>query len=137
MNEIKKLPFFSTYSSAISKLSHGASLFNSNNSDIILFKLHAQENWIHLLLIIQLVESKVKDSTFYKLTSKSDWNISNLIIICSLTIPIASSAIKEYDNFKNRVRRNNNAKDYLHNMKYNEQILIFNFEQWHKLTRVS
>ena len=82
------------------------------------------------------MESKVKDTTFCKSTGKSEWNTSNLAMIRSLTIPMASSAIKESDDFKNRVRRNNDAKDYLHNMKYNQQILTSNFERRDELTRV-
>ena len=46
-----------------------------------------------------------------------------------LSIPMVSEAMKESKEFKNRMRRNNEAKDYLHNMKYNEQILAANFKR--------
>ena len=101
-------------------MSKGALLFSSNDLDIRSFKLFVKENWMLLLSMIQLVESKVKDTIFYKSTRKSEMNTSNLAIIYSLSIPIVLSTIKESDEFKHRVRRNNDTKHYLNNMKFNK-----------------
>ena len=51
-------------------------------------------------------------------------------------MPMVSSAIKESDDFKQRVRRNDDAKDYLHNMKFNEQMLASNFKRQKELGTV-
>ena len=42
----------------------------------------------------------------------------------SLAILMASSAKKESDDFKNRVRRNNDAKGHLYGMQHDEQLGI-------------
>lgn len=124
LDEIKKQPFFSACSFAISKLSDGASSFDSDNSDAISFKLRAQENWMPLPSATHLVGSKVKDAAFCKSTGKSKQSASNLAMTHSLAILMASSAKKESDDFKNRVRRNNDAKGHLYGMQHDEQLGI-------------
>ena len=57
-------------------------------------------------------------------------------MIRSLSIPMVSSAIKDTDEFKQRVRRNDDAKEYLHNMKFNEQVLTSNFERQQELAAI-
>ena len=137
LNEIKKQHFFTKYLPAIEKISEGASLFESEDSDVRLFKKYIKENWIPLPLATQLVESKVKDTTFCKSTGKSEWNTSNLTMIRSFSIPMVISAIKESDNFKLRVRRKDDAKNYFCNMKFNEEILASNFKRQKELVAVS
>ena len=96
-----------------------------------------KENWIPLPSATQLVEFKVKDTTFCKSTGKSEWITSNLAMIRSLSIPMVLSAIKESEEFKNRMRRNDNAKDYFYAMKCNEQTLAANFDRRQELATIS
>ena len=70
---------------------------------------------IPLLLATQLVESKVKNTSFCKSAGKSEWNTSSIAMAQLLSIPMVALAIKESDRFKNRVRRNVEAKDFLRN----------------------
>ena len=52
----------------------------------------------------------------------------------SLIILMASSATKESESFKNQVRRNEDAKDFLHNQQYNTKVLAANFN-WQEVLK--
>ena len=100
LNEIKRQPFFTTHSSSIAKISEGASLLDSEDSDVRSFEQLVKEKWLPLPPATQLVESKVKDTTFCKSAGKSEWNTSNLAMIRFSSTPMVSSAVKESDDFK-------------------------------------
>ena len=57
-------------------------------------------------------------------------------MIRSLTAPSVSSAIKESDEFKNRVRKNNEAKDFLHNQIRGAEVLAGTFNRCNELLTV-
>ena len=90
-----------------------------------------------LLSVTKLVESKVKDTSFYKSTRKSEGNIFNLAMICSAHISQVVLSLKNNHNFKNRKRKNENAKDFSHGQQYNIQVLTNAFNQRTELTFVS
>ena len=134
--DIKQQTFFQKHSSAVAKIAEGCSLFDTDDLEVLSLQQYVKENWIPLPSATQLVESKVKDTSFYKSTGKSEWNTSNIAMIRSLIIPTVSSAIKESESFKNRVRRNEDAKDFLHNQQYNTEVLMANFNRQAELKTI-
>ena len=49
---------------------------------------------------------------------------------------MVTSAMKESNRFKNRVRRNKEAKDFSRNQQYNTEILTANFRRINELNAV-
>ena len=83
------------------------------------------------------MKSKEKDTSFCKQTGKNESNTSAVAMIRSLTIPMVTSAIKESEEYRNRKRRNEEAKDYLHSQWYNAQVLTSNFNRRTELKDVT
>jgi len=129
--------FFITHRSAILKLAHGDSLFLSDDRDIAILRKYVQENWLPLPSATQLVESKVKDTSFCKSTGKSEGNTSNLAMIRSVHVSQVASSLKNNPEFKNRKRKNENAKDFLHGQQYNVELLTNTFDRRSELALVS
>ena len=83
-------------------IAKGKSLFESNILAVQLFSKYVTESWLPLASSTQLVESKVKDTTFYALTGKKEQNISKLATMHSTILPYVTTAITESDLLKNK-----------------------------------
>lgn len=90
--------------------------------------MYVYENWIPLPSATQLVESKVKDTSFCKSTGKSEGNTSIVAMIRSVSIAHAVSSLKNNPVFKSRKRKNENVRDFLHGQQYNNELLAGAFQ---------
>ena len=127
LNDLKEQIFFAKCSTAIAKIAQGSSSFDADDDNALDLQQHVKLHWIPLPSATQLVELKAKDASFCKSTGKSEWSASNIAMMRSLSILMVASAIKESDRFKNRVRRNEEAKDFLRNQPHNAEALAANF----------
>ena len=68
LNDLKSHTFFVKRSSVIRKISDGRAMFNSDDSEVDALEAHARKHWILSPSTTQLVESKVKGTSFCKST---------------------------------------------------------------------
>ena len=87
-------------------MSEGEKLFESCNPAVINLKKYVQESWVPLASATQLIESKVKDTSFCGSTGKEERKVSMLTMIRSVAIPEVTNAVKNNPDFKDRKRRN-------------------------------
>ena len=107
----------------MNKIADGESLFESSDKDVLLLREHAQESWLPLASATQLAESKAKDAARCGAAGKEEGNASSLAMVRPIIIPEAKSMIKESDEFKNRKRKNVDAKDWIDGLRRNEATL--------------
>ena len=88
-----------------------------------------RESPLLLALLIHLVESKVKDTSNYKLRECDESNVLSLAIVQSVIIPEITNSVKELDAVKNRKCNNSEAKDYIDSYQHNKATLTMNYKQ--------
>ena len=96
------------HSSAITKIAERRLLFKSTNTEVMIFRDHAQEPLLPLASARQFVELKVKDTIQYESTGHTEENVSGLAMTYSVIILQANNTAKESDKFKNCKRHNDN-----------------------------
>ena len=95
IDAIKSQYFFTSFHSAIDKLSIGESLFLSDDDNVRALDKNSKESWLPLLSSTQLVESKAKDVNLRGSTGRDESNVSKISMMCSLIIPEITTTIKE------------------------------------------
>ena len=137
LESIRSECFFEKHVSAIEGISEGENLFASSDPAVITFRKHVEINWLPLASTTQLVESKVKDTSFAKTAGKEEVNTSIMAIIRSVITPQVTATVKASDAFKNRTRTNENANDHIDGNVNNEAALTCNNDRMKELEDVS
>ena len=99
LENTKRQHLFALRKTVIVKIAHGNSLFESADPDIVLLREYARKHWTLLPSATQLVESKVKDTSFCKSIGKQEFSTSSLAMVRSLNVAQASSSLKNKPEF--------------------------------------
>ena len=124
----KSQEFFVSHENANAKVTASARMFDSIDNNVTALRLCTQQLWLPLVSLTQLVESKVKDLSTFKVTGRSEENSSIMVIVHSVIMPQINRTIKESEEFKCYERKNDEAKDCINSYRCNVTTLACNYE---------
>ena len=88
---------------------------HSVDSDVMHFKERALETWLPVFSNAQGVESRIKDAVLCESTGRKEESTSPLTFMHSALLTKITFNAKNDDDFKNRKRRNVEAKETFNN----------------------
>ena len=95
LSNVKSELRFLLHNDAIEKVAASAQIFDSIDNDVASLRLCMQQSWLPLASSTQLVESKVKDSSTFKVTGRSEDNSFTMAMSRSVAMTQAHTSIKE------------------------------------------
>ena len=137
VDDVKKLQFFIGFKDAITEISQGELLFESNDHVVKAFSECVKESWLPLPSSTQHVEKKVKDKVFCGSTGKEDQKMSKLAMMRSVMLQDTTASVKESGQFKNRKRRNDEAREHICGKHYDTEVLTRTYHRLDELQTIS